>query len=538
MKTKKFSMKAACACIAVSALITTGCGASAPAPAGNASSASEAGGTTAAESGEHTVLKVEIWDRGLQDYAAVDNNMLTEWINKQFGEPNNVTVEFIPCPRNQEIEKLNMWMASDDAPDIMFTYNTDTVVKYAEAGGLMQLDDLLAEYGQDFVALTGSETQEYGKIGGKQYAAMAVRALNAGMGATLMRQDWLDAVGMEAPSNTKELYEVLKAFRDKDPGGFGAETIPWAVSLNPEMQRGYFTMGYSFYDWDNIDDKMWNTAPDIALPGYKDSLRFMNKLYNEHLITLDFALDADAKQAESDFAAGKAGMYVANLGAADLLGQDKPGYVCKQNCPEAEFVTIDPFTGNSDTYPKYNRTASPLCDKAIIIPASSKNGELAVKYLNWMSQPEVLKYLQFGEEGLDYTEDEGYPVPTDDPTREKYHRNDYAFIMNGTQYSDIKKYPEAVLSSYEEEFHKPVEDALNLCQERFRVWPYLPVANAENDKYGAALATIKDELIVQSIMAAPDKFDEIFDKYYNDYMSSGGQAVWDEAAKLYDSLQQ
>ena len=84
------------------------------------------------------------------------------------------------------------------------------------------------------------------------------------MGAALMRKDRLVAVGMEAPTNTQQLYQVLNACRDQDPGGFGEAAIPWAISLLPEMQRGYWTMGYSFYEWDQIDDKMWNTSFDLS----------------------------------------------------------------------------------------------------------------------------------------------------------------------------------------------------------------------------------------------------------------------------------
>lgn len=298
----------------------------------------------------------------------------------------------------------------------------------------------------------------------------------------------------------------------------------------------YWTMGYSFYDWDNIDDKMWNTAPDIAMPGYKESLRFLNKLYNERLVSLDFALDTDGKQVEADFAAGKAGMVVMNLGAADYLAKDMPGYVCKQNNPEAEFVTIDPFTGSGDTYPAYNRVTTPNYSMFIMVPSFSKNVDAAIKYLNWMSQEDVLMRFQFGEEGLDYTMENGYPVSIDDPSREKYNAMDYGIIINGNKYQDVETYPEAALVNYEDEFKQPVQDALELVRERCRVWPYLPATNAENDKYGAALSTIKNELIVQSIMASPDQFDATFDKYYDDYMSSGGQAVWDEAVRLYEEL--
>ena len=41
-------------------------------------------------------------------HAPVNDNQLIDWISQEFGEPNNLTVEFVPCPRSQELEKLNM----------------------------------------------------------------------------------------------------------------------------------------------------------------------------------------------------------------------------------------------------------------------------------------------------------------------------------------------------------------------------------------------------------------------------------------------
>ena len=39
----------------------------------------------------------------------------------------------------------------------------------------------------------------------------------------IIRQDWLDKLGLETPTTTDELYEVLKAFRTEDPNGNGVQ---------------------------------------------------------------------------------------------------------------------------------------------------------------------------------------------------------------------------------------------------------------------------------------------------------------------------
>ena len=43
----------------------------------------------------------------------------------------------------------------------------------------------------------------------------------------MIRQDWLDELGLSMPETQDELVEVLKAFRDQDPNGNGiADEIP------------------------------------------------------------------------------------------------------------------------------------------------------------------------------------------------------------------------------------------------------------------------------------------------------------------------
>ena len=48
--------------------------------------------------------------------------------------------------------------------------------------------------------------------------------------AWFVRQDWLDAVGMEAPTTVDELHDVLTAFVNEDPNGNGQKD-----------EVGYFT---------------------------------------------------------------------------------------------------------------------------------------------------------------------------------------------------------------------------------------------------------------------------------------------------------
>ena len=45
--------------------------------------------------------------------------------------------------------------------------------------------------------------------------------------------------------------------------------------------------------------------------------------------------------------------------------------------------------------------------------------------------------------------------------------------------------------------------------------------------------TLRDTLLVNAVTASTDEFDAVYDKYFQDYLDNGGQAIIDErAAKL------
>ena len=59
------------------------------------------------------------------------------------------------------------------------------------------------------------------------------------------------------------------------------------------------------------------------------------------------------------------------------------------------------------------------------------------------------------------------------------------------------------------------------------------VAIETESEYGTALPTLRDTLLVNAVTASEADFDAVYDKYFQDYLDNGGQAIIDErAAKL------
>ncbi|HEX9061427.1 MAG TPA: extracellular solute-binding protein, partial [Clostridia bacterium] len=181
--------------------------------------------------GQQVELTVEVFDRSTPGYKA-DNNFQTKWIQDNFGTPNNIKMKFVPVLRSQEVEKLNVLMAANQAPDISITYNDGLMYNYVKNGGLTDLGDLLDKHGKNLKSYLGDTLLSYGNWSNIQYAVPAKRVMEAAMG-TFIRKDWLDKVGMPAPKTTEEFYNALKAFKQKDPGKLGDKVIPFTLTVDP-----------------------------------------------------------------------------------------------------------------------------------------------------------------------------------------------------------------------------------------------------------------------------------------------------------------
>ncbi|MBB6670835.1 extracellular solute-binding protein [Cohnella nanjingensis] len=480
-------------------------------------------------SGSPATLTVEIFDRGIQGQPDLNNNTWTRYINEHFGKPNNAVVKFVPVPRSQEVDKLNVLMASGEAPDISFTYDNTTVYRYAKMNGIMQLNDLIAEHGKELTNYLGEKVLSYGVYNGKQMAIPAKRTSLA-WGGMFIRKDWLDKLGLPLPTTRDELYNTLVAFRDKNPGGVDG-VIPWGLAATG-MNYGTGNLVDSF--WEAQSEEEFVTVPGWLRPGNKEAMKFLNKLYNEKLISPDFALDKTAKQVDADVTNGKVGFFSANWDYPLRQNISEP---LKANVPDANFVPIDTFKNDEGKYKKiaYNENGI-----NIIIPKSSKNAELAIKYLNWMSSPDVLFFLQYGEEGVNHKmDDNGIPEVINqagDNMQTSYLNLDYTLVVNGVELGDPEKNIKA-LAATAPGLEEVAEQSYKINTTDTYTGFYFDTPNEANIKFGKTLGDLNKQMTDKLISCKPSEFDNLYDKMVAEYMAAGGQAVTDESVKIYKAMQ-
>lgn len=493
------------------------------------------------DSAETVTLKVEVFDRGNSPAGStITDNYLTKYVQEQFGKPNNINVEFVPVPRSEEVEKLNVLMASGgDVPDIVFSYDPNVFNRYASQGGLTDLTELLDQYGTNLKQFLGEDVLAYGKFEGKQYAIPAKRA-NLGKYASAIRQDWLDKLGLPLPTTTEELYNTLKAFKEKDPGETGGKVIPLGMTIAAAQVDPLI---WSFIEPLTEEQKYTLTQQlgsndyPILLPGFKEALKFMNKLYNEGLMSKDFALDKDKKQLSQDVSSGLVGF----LSEDDI----NPYYVdgmlstLEANVPGATLTPVDAYSNSEGKYAKPSYAPNGMY---IMIPKSSKRAVEAIKYLDWMASGDHLFHMQNGIEGENYTlNEDGIPVLIENMSEEAknrlYNSGDMAIISNGKQLGSDEKNTEARALQMDPRYQDKARAAIRISStDTFQ--PVLMEKPIEaQTKYGTTLQDKYNEIIVKTTMVTPDKFESTFETMMKDYMSSGGQAILDERIAVYKEMQ-
>lgn len=490
------------------------------------------GGNGNAGSGETKTLTVAVFDRGnAPDNMTASDNVWTKWIQDEFGTPNNINVEFYPIPRNQEVEQINMLMASKDAPDIVLTYDQAVFYNYAKNGGLADVGQYLDKYPRlkEFMG----DRWKYTTYNDTVYGVPTKR-VNEGMLCSYIRADWLEKLGLSEPKTTEELYSALKAFKEKDPGNVGEGLVPFMLSAasfaDETYQQNTLSLVMSFVE--PMSEEEWYTLPQIMYPGYKEGVRYLNKLYNEGIIEQDFALQSNWSQFDENIAAGRGGFFSHNTNY-QMTTNGAYSMLLKNN-PDAEFIAVDPYTNKDGKHPKWRGF---MGGGYLMIPSFSKSSEEAVKYLDWLADTEVGFTLLNGIEGENYRLENGCPVVIDAEYNKKtiFNNADLAIVYNGYDYGSFEKNVEAVRvatpvlgnlrasgleKAHSDLYDNPMDDFDQPVES------YIKNKSKLDKKF--------QELMIKSITASEAEFDSAYDSLANEYMTIGGSEASAERKTIYE----
>ena len=493
-------------------------------------------------------ITVEVYDRGNDGGSDPTNNMYTEYIKKGMLEDHNVEVEFVKVPRWTEVEEINNLLAAQKAPDICVTYSYPTIQTYADMGGVMDLSELLEE-NKDLAPNLWGWLQENNIYWDRDPVDGTIWAIEARLATsnrvlTFVRQDWLDALGLEAPTTTEEFEAMLYAFKERAselPVDDASKVVPYSVSYDVGWRAA--TLIESFLD-PNISDREFyiNGFDDrkVTQNGTKEAVRLLNKWYNDGLLWDNFALYGSGDTTEDDnMKAGYVGVFTHNWDYPFRNGVDSLNANLARNVgPDAKYVAIDPFTSSDGSHTKF--VPGPV-DRKVFFPLTNDEPLACLLYLDWISDPEHIEYLQIGDEGVTHNVLESGAIQTMAATGDAIMNSgmniDYTITCNGLKLADPEKTQLSKAYNYAEIDPEIVAQADTFAQTDLHFIKNVNVGAIEAEAgIGDTLSSKRDQIFDQAVVAAPDQFDAVWDEFMEDYLSSGGQDIIDERTEKWEEF--
>lgn len=465
----------------------------------------------------------------------------------------NIKLEIVSIPWDQFPNKLNIMMSSGENIDLANCDPGKTLNEWARNGLVRAYDDFLKDGKYPYVAsVVNSEVYKGLRIDGKAY--MKPLGLVPMQWGFLIRQDWLDNVGLGIPTNIDEFYEVVKAFKEKDPDKNGKDDTYGIYTRAGGMENPSGTMMLAYIARAFTIQGAWINTPDGSITRYelsdaaKESTRFIRKLVSEKLINRDWtSLKRDPAQGpeSDDFAAGK-------YGIAPTTNPDIFMEKLKKVNPDAKLSYLPPLNGVNGVPANSGHSGGFWWGN--VLPTTGKNPEKVLELLDYSLTMEGRELTEYGIKDIHFTdvkEENNRRIYTvnkaecDKDWDTKKNGYLYPLTWGGFNYYEYAYIPIKEKNFNYDEAFKNIQAWLpeDKASGQFPDWTVLnskyaiasPLMNVMDDKLIGdynKLESIYGEGWLKAVLGTGD-----FDKTWNDmiqrWLKEGGQEIIDYGVEYY-----
>lgn len=437
---KKFLRTMALAVAAT--LLLTACSSGGGSSAGESSSSAAESSTPTSSTAEASGTTSEDTGSGEESYLCSDEPLeLTahihwgnvyvlsdDWtVTNEAAKMTNISLKGTASPMETDsTEAFNLMIAGQDIPDIVGG-NRDLINQYGMEGAFMPLNDLIEEYAPDFKKILDENPDIKGAITAADGNIYQIPFVYESLvsEAWFVRQDWLDAVGMEAPTTVDELHDVLTAFVNEDPNGNGQkDEVGYFTRLTntDNVLKGLLSL-FGIQDAWHTDEE-GNVGVGLYSEEYKEAIKSVSQWYAEGLIDPEiFTRGSNAR--DILFPENNGGVIhdwiPSTTGYNEKLQESVPGF---------KVVGILPPTDvNGDQWEVEARAR--LSGAGWAIGANKEHPEETMKYMNFWWTEAGRRLQTYGVEGDTYTMVDGEPVYTDKVLNATNPINDYMRQIGG-----------------------------------------------------------------------------------------------------------
>lgn len=329
-----------------------------------------------------------------------------------------VKTEFTLVNAEMAAEQFNLMVATGDYCDLMHDVDTNYVGGLDtawEEGVIIPIDELIDTWMPNYKTellsnevflqdLTSNEGNLY------QISILHPEASLPDYGL-MIRQDWLDKLGMDRPQTYDQYYDVLTAFKN-DMGA----SAPMMLSNAGSFQGNFFASGYGVNaSLINGSQPFYQVDGEIKFgpmeDGYRKYLETMSKWYGEGLIYKDFYTHFESNTMPPDdlVVNNQMGLFGANI-------QDIPtryNTVVGDNKDIVLVGAYDPVEKEGDTL-HFGQDRGASAGGGYCISTGCEDVETVARWCDYIFSPEGKILSNFGIEGetFEYGED-GEPKLSD-----------------------------------------------------------------------------------------------------------------------------
>lgn len=350
------------------------------------------------------------------DVSDYENNTLTKYVEESLGI--NLEFKLFSNTGDSYIKQISLTAsANEELPDVFWGLQEMPIMTanaLGDAGYFLDLTDLIDKYAPNYKAqyskLTADEqariqrkgTSESGKFYSMPLMWSGEPLMDNLQNMIYINKTWLDTLNLSIPKTIDEFVKVLEAFKTQDPNGNGqADEIPMLGQDSPSGNiLTYVINAYTYFDMEN---------PYNVTDG-KLSAAFTTDEYRQAVIKLNQMCKAGLLS-DSTFSLASAAEYR------------------QFNTPTNGVARVGVFNGH---YLSYTNVASSVLEEYVALPALAdatgkggydvvranslmwcgyitkdcENVEMAMKFLDFFYQDEVITKIRHGEKGVawDYLE--------------------------------------------------------------------------------------------------------------------------------------
>ncbi len=345
----------------------------------------------------------------------------------------------IDYPVGGDTQRVATMVAAGDYPDLIFAKGSyDQLV---QAGALVDLTDLIEQYGPNIKKLYGDELGKL-RYSVEDPSIYSLGAYGVGGASPNANPDGtfqvqlavLEDAGYPVIKTIYELEEVLKAYVEKYPEIDGQKTIP--LTLSAADWHWYITLANpSGFAQGHQDDGQWiidkngNATYKHSTEGNKEYFKWLNHMYNTGL------LDKEAvTQSHDDYLAKlSTGAVLATADAAWDVGDADAALKKDEKFDRLRVgmpVTLD--TSIKSTARLYQGWSGGW---GVGITTSCADPVRAIQFLDWMCSDEGQILCNWGIEGVNYTVENGLRVRSQEEINNKLTNPNYKLETGVEQYT-------------------------------------------------------------------------------------------------------